>query len=103
VLRSLPSKFDHVVTAIEESKYLSSYSLNELRGSLLTHEERKNRSAEKNLEFAFQTKVDISSKEKHCSNGTGRGQGRCGYRGRGRGRGRSDMGNQKCENGDKGN
>ena len=34
VLRSLPSKFVHVVIAIKKSKDLSSYSLNKLRGSL---------------------------------------------------------------------
>jgi len=103
-LRSLPPKFDHVVTAVEESKDLSSYSLTELRGSLLAHKKRKNRSTEKNLEFAFQSKVEISSKEKLSGNSVvGRGRGRGGYQGCGRGRGRLDMGHQNSENGDKDN
>ncbi|XP_049936006.1 retrovirus-related Pol polyprotein from transposon TNT 1-94 [Nymphaea colorata] len=92
VLRSLPSKFDHVVTAIEESKDLSIYSIDELMGSLLAHEQRMNRSTEKGIEQVFQTKIEFS-KEKNGSydqRNEGRSQGRGGYRGvtRGYGRGR---------------
>ncbi|XP_077212794.1 uncharacterized protein LOC143847890 [Tasmannia lanceolata] len=56
VLRSLFPKFDHVVAAIEESKDLSTYSMNELMGSLQAHEQRLNRTTEKPLEQAFQSK-----------------------------------------------
>ncbi|XP_077249473.1 uncharacterized protein LOC143888980 [Tasmannia lanceolata] len=52
VLRSLPNKFDHIVAVIEESKDLSKYSMNELMGSLQTHEQRLNRTAENSLEQA---------------------------------------------------
>ncbi|GJZ61916.1 hypothetical protein Tco_0618053 [Tanacetum coccineum] len=38
VLRSLSSKFNHVVAAIEEAYDLSSYSFDELMSSLLAHE-----------------------------------------------------------------
>ena len=44
VLWCLPTKFDHVVAAIEESKDLSSYSLIELMSFLQAHEKRINRS-----------------------------------------------------------
>ena len=38
VLRSLTSKFDHVVAVIEESNDMSTYSFDELMSSLLAHE-----------------------------------------------------------------
>jgi hypothetical protein len=40
VLRSLPKKFEMVVTAILESKDLSHFSTEELMGSLVAHETR---------------------------------------------------------------
>ena len=80
VLRSLPPKFDHVVAAIEESKDLSTFSFDELMGSLQAHEARINRSSEKEEETTFQTKVEFEPSSQHI-----RG------RGRGRGRGRSNM------------
>ena len=81
VLRSLPPKFDHVVAAIEESKDLSTFSFDELMGSLQAHEARINRSSEKEEETTFQTKVEFEPSSQHI-----RGRGRGSYRGRGRGR-----------------
>jgi len=48
-LRSLPSKFDHVVAAIDESKDLALLSLHELIGSLEAHEKRINRSTDQSF------------------------------------------------------
>ncbi|XP_059295372.1 uncharacterized protein LOC132048691 [Lycium ferocissimum] len=87
VLRSLTPKFDHVVTAIEESKDLSSFSFDELIGSLQAHEMRINRSSEKNHEKSFQVK-DTTTRTGENNGPASRGRGRGGFRsGRGRGRG----------------
>lgn len=45
-LRSLPMKYDHVVAAIEELKDLTTLAIDELLGSLQSHEEILNRSHE---------------------------------------------------------
>ncbi|GJX92056.1 hypothetical protein Tco_0345382 [Tanacetum coccineum] len=53
VFRSLSSKFNHVVAAIEEAHDLSSYSFDKLMSSLLAHEDRLNSSQEQTEEKAF--------------------------------------------------
>lgn len=55
-LRSLSSKFDYVIVAIEESKNLVNYSFNKLMGFLQYHEVRINKIEEKIEQKAFQTK-----------------------------------------------
>ena len=79
VLRSPTIDFDHLVAAIEESKDLSTYSFDELMGSLLAHEVRMNRSCEKVEEKAFQMKGE-SNKVK-LENLAVRNQGRGSYHG----------------------
>nr|GEV56264.1 hypothetical protein [Tanacetum cinerariifolium] len=56
VLRSLVPKFDHVVAAIKESKDLSTFSFDELMGSLQAHEVRINWKFAKEEEKVFQSK-----------------------------------------------
>ena len=46
IMRSLDSKFDHVVVAIEESKNLGDFSVEELMGSLQAHEQKIDRREE---------------------------------------------------------
>ncbi|XP_016675171.1 uncharacterized protein [Gossypium hirsutum] len=78
VLRSLTSKFDHVVAAIDETKDLSTYTFDELMSSLIASEARLNRSHENSEEKVFQVKEE-SSKGRHDfhrrSHGDGKGRG----------------------------
>ncbi|KAK3003501.1 hypothetical protein RJ639_019835 [Escallonia herrerae] len=84
VLRSLATKLDRVVAAIEESKDFSIFSFDELTGYLQAHEARLNRLVEKSEEKAFQVK-DESYRQNDKS--IGKGYGRGGSRGRERANG----------------
>lgn len=75
LLRILPSRFDVIVTTIEETKDLTNFSVDELHASLITHEQRLIRNENSSLEHAFKTQMSF---------GRGRGQGRGNKRGRGR-------------------
>lgn len=90
------SKFDLIVKAIEESKDLSAYSCSELMGSLLAHEERMNKSAGKNFEHVFQSKVETSFEDKNAE-GTSQKKfdGKCHGRGYYNGRVKFHKGDQK--------
>ena len=44
LLKILPSRFDVIVTTIEETKDLTKFSVDELHASLMTHEQRLGRS-----------------------------------------------------------
>uniref|UniRef100_A0A3Q7IGA2 Uncharacterized protein n=1 Tax=Solanum lycopersicum TaxID=4081 RepID=A0A3Q7IGA2_SOLLC len=86
-LRNLTTKFEHVVSAISEYNDLSIYTFDELMLSLLSHEDRLNRSHDKVQKKAFQVKGEFSYKGK-LENSTCRGHGRRNIRGQGRGGGR---------------
>ncbi|XP_019442346.1 PREDICTED: uncharacterized protein LOC109347068 [Lupinus angustifolius] len=58
VLRTLNPKFDHVVVAIEESKDLEVFKIEELQSTLEAHEQRiKERNLERNSEQALQAQA----------------------------------------------
>lgn len=61
ILRSLTTRFDHIMVAIEESKDLTIFSVDELSGSLQAHEVRLNRTVEKAEEIALQVKGETSN------------------------------------------
>ena len=72
VLRSLSSKFEHVVVVIEESKDLEILTIEELLGSLQVHEQRmQKKSNPAVLEQALESKLTLN---KSTSN-RGRGRG----------------------------
>jgi hypothetical protein len=74
ILKSLPQKFEMVVTTILESKDLSSFSTDELIGSPVTHKTRLHLTDE-SISNAFKTQFSFSR-------GRGRGRSR-GHQGRG--------------------
>ena len=62
ILRSLDSKFDHVVIAIEESKDLGDLTVEDLMGSLQAHEQKIDRRREgRSLEHALQTQLTVKN------------------------------------------
>jgi hypothetical protein len=75
VLRSLPRKFDAIVMVIEESKDLTTYSMDELVGSLKNYEDRLSMNDNTSLEYAFKTQLTFDR---------GRGRGNPRFKGRGR-------------------
>jgi gag-polypeptide of LTR copia-type len=62
ILRSLTDTFKNMVCAIEESKFLAELTIDELNGSLLAHEQRKNLKNKETLVEALQAKVVLEEK-----------------------------------------
>ena len=60
ILRSLSTKFDVVVEAIEEAKDLEKLTVDDLMGSLLSHGVRIDKNKDSKLETAFKSQVYIS-------------------------------------------
>ncbi|KAK3007967.1 hypothetical protein RJ639_014055 [Escallonia herrerae] len=99
-LISLPEKFDPIIAVIEETKDLSTLSVQEVMASLKSYEQRMARHTQKAVESAFQSKLNVGSKSQErkpqnfdqpkgeSSRGGRYGRGR----GRNRGRGRGNFG-----------
>ncbi|KAJ4764255.1 polyprotein [Rhynchospora pubera] len=87
ILISLTSKYDNIVSIIEETKDLSKLSVHDLMGSLEMHDQRLGRRGENSLESAFQSKVNVKEGSNQNVNKGETSRGGGGY-GRGRGRGR---------------
>ena len=74
-MRSLPSIFDAIVVAIEETKDLSLYTVDELSASLMSHEHRLNKGTYSSLEQAFKTQIFFGrSLGQDRENNSGRGK-----------------------------
>ncbi|XP_048626765.1 uncharacterized protein LOC111210365 [Brassica napus] len=80
VLRSLDSKFEHIVTVIEETKDLDTMTMEQLLGSLQAYEEKKKKK-EDIVEQVLKMRID--HKEESGRSNLRRGGGH--FRGRGRG------------------
>eukprot|EP00253_Pinus_taeda_P020908 PITA_20908 len=63
LFRILPSKFDVIVTTIEETKDLSNFSVDELHASLITHEQRLSRNENSSLEQALRPRCPLEEEE----------------------------------------
>ena len=90
ILRSLTDSFENVVCAIEESKNLANFIIDELAGSLEAHEQCKKK--EETLDQSLQTKASIKDEKvlySHNTQGKGRGSRR---------NGRGNQGNNYEEN-----
>ena len=61
ILISLPAKFDSIISVIEQTKEMSTLSIQEVMSSLKSYEERLARRFEKSIESAFQSKLNIGS------------------------------------------
>nr|XP_048330851.1 uncharacterized protein LOC125422756 [Ziziphus jujuba var. spinosa] len=81
ILRSLDSKFDHIVAIIEKTKDLEALSLEQLLGSLQAYEEKKKKK-EGIMEQLLKTRIDATKKETNSSHNDRSQQGRDRVRGR---------------------
>ncbi|XP_044480793.1 uncharacterized protein LOC123207452 [Mangifera indica] len=88
ILRSFTHNFEHVVTAIEESKNLETMSTEELLGSLRVHEQRIRKNSQlSSTDQALESKLTFdNSNSEHVRRHTSQRGGTSSY-GRGRGRG----------------
>ncbi|KAL4388518.1 hypothetical protein GQ457_09G024580 [Hibiscus cannabinus] len=94
ILRTMPMKYDHVVTTIIESHDTDIMTVAELQGSLESHISRILEKTEKVSEEALKSQVNLDKVVESSQNSESRSGDNSSYRGRGswRGRGRGNCG-----------
>ncbi|XP_015967185.1 uncharacterized protein LOC107490892 [Arachis duranensis] len=92
ILRTMPMKYDHVVTTILESHDMDTMTIAELQGTMESHISRILEKSEKSTEEALKSRVNFNNvaESSRTQEGRGRGfnfhsRGRGSFRGRGRG------------------
>nr|XP_025625712.1 uncharacterized protein LOC112718014 [Arachis hypogaea] len=91
ILRTMPMKYDHVVTTILESHDMDTMTIAELQGTMESHISRILEKSEKSTEEALKSRVNFNNvaESNRTQEGRGRGfnfqsRGRGSFRGRGR-------------------
>ena len=92
ILICLPEKYDTIVAVIEETKDLSTLTVQEVMASLKSFEQRLSRHSEKSIESAFQSKLSTGSSKREESPSSNQQRG--GRKSRGRG-GQNSKGKKK--------
>ena len=90
ILRSLPHKYDNLVMTIEEAKDLTVLTMDEMMGTLQTHEHRINRST-------YSSSQEQEFKAQSDPRGRGRGRNGSGRNSRGRNQGNGGQINAVAE------
>nr|KYP44927.1 hypothetical protein KK1_033561 [Cajanus cajan] len=102
ILRTMPMKFDHVVTTIIESHDTDIMTVAELQGSIESHVSRILEKTEKVNEEALKSQVNLNNIDETNQSVESRGRdnynngGRGNYRGRGRGNNYQQRANFNC-------
>ncbi|KAF2322273.1 hypothetical protein GH714_010025 [Hevea brasiliensis] len=76
ILRTMTPKFNFVVCSIEESHDIDMLSIDELRSSLLIHEQKINQQEKEELALKASTENHLTSDNRIGGRGSGRGNGR---------------------------
>ncbi|XP_026417131.1 uncharacterized protein LOC113312607 [Papaver somniferum] len=83
ILSWLPEKFEPIVAVLEATKYLSTMESQELWAQLKVYEERVPRHSEKSIESAFQSKMNLDTKNSAMKKNVYKGGSSSNFKGKG--------------------